>query len=119
MWTGNASEAYRRAYDAQRMSDRAIRVEACRLKSNPNVALAIARLQEAHRSRHRVSVDGLTRDLEEARRLAMGRRAPAAAVAAVMAKARLHGLVGTTQVRQPAGQRNVTIAWSDTEPAKA
>lgn len=39
--TGNATEAYRRAYDAQEMSDDAIRVEACRLLKHPNIALRL------------------------------------------------------------------------------
>ena len=36
---GNASEAYRQSYDAEDMSDEAIRVEASRLLDNPNVSL--------------------------------------------------------------------------------
>ena len=35
------SAAYREAYDAEGMSDGAVRVEACRLARNPNIALMI------------------------------------------------------------------------------
>ncbi|MBR3654877.1 MAG: terminase small subunit [Elusimicrobia bacterium] len=36
---GNASDAYRSAYDCSKMSDKAINVEACKLLKNPNVTL--------------------------------------------------------------------------------
>ena len=42
---GNASEAYRRAYDASGMQPKAIHVEASRLLDNPKVALSVAELQ--------------------------------------------------------------------------
>lgn len=38
---GNASDAYRQAYDAENMADGSIRVAACRLLDNANVALAL------------------------------------------------------------------------------
>jgi len=40
--TGNASEAYRRAYNAQNMSADAVNVEASRLVNNPKVSLRVA-----------------------------------------------------------------------------
>lgn len=43
--TGNASEAYRRAYNASRMSDNAIHVAACRLLQNSKVALRVSELR--------------------------------------------------------------------------
>ena len=42
---GNASLAYRSAYDAERMSDEAVRVEASRLLARPNISLRIAALR--------------------------------------------------------------------------
>jgi phage terminase small subunit len=44
--TGNASEAYRQAYDANNMSAAAIEVEASRLLHNPKVTLRLDRVQE-------------------------------------------------------------------------
>jgi len=44
--TGNASEAYRRAYNAKRMSADAIKVEASRLLAHPIVALTLAGLEK-------------------------------------------------------------------------
>ena len=43
--TGNASEAYRRSYDASGMQPKAIHVEASRLLDHPKVALSVAELQ--------------------------------------------------------------------------
>lgn len=43
--TGNASEAYRRAYDAGKMSDQAIHVNASKLLKNAKVALRIEELE--------------------------------------------------------------------------
>ena len=39
---GNATAAYRGAYDAGRMSDRAVHEEALKLKSHPGIALCLA-----------------------------------------------------------------------------
>ena len=44
----NQTESYRRSYDATRMSDAAIRVEACRLAKNPKVAERVALLRKQH-----------------------------------------------------------------------
>lgn len=43
--TGSPSEAYRLAYDAKAMNDKAVSVEGARLLKNPSVALEIERLQ--------------------------------------------------------------------------
>lgn len=96
--TGNASEAYRCAYDAGSMSAEAIRVEACRLLQNPNVSLMVAGLQEEHRERHKVTVGTLTAELEEARDLAKRTEQPAAMVSATLGKAKIHGLTADNAV---------------------
>lgn len=90
--TGNASEAYRRAYDAGAMSANAIAVEACLLLDNPKVALRLSELREPIIQRHAITVDDLLRELEEARNLAMSIELPAPAVSAVMGKAKLLGM---------------------------
>ena len=90
---GNASEAYRHAYDAENMSPQALKVEASRLLVNPNITLTIVELQEAARERCMVNVEGLTRELDEDRKLAREERQASPAIAAVMAKAKLHGLL--------------------------
>ena len=92
--TGNASEAYRTAYKADKMSDNAIYVEACRVKDRPRVSLRIKELQDEIKKRHSVTVDSLLAELEEARQAALGAETPqsSAAVAATMGKAKLTGL---------------------------
>lgn len=93
--TGNASEAYRRSYSAEKMKQEVVAIEASRLLDNPNVALRVAELQQSVVKRHEVTVDSLMLELEEARVAAMGASNPqsAAAVAATMGKAKLAGLL--------------------------
>lgn len=91
--TGNASEAYRRAYDAENMSAESIKVEASRLLDNPNVALTVQTLQAIHAERHAVTVDSITKELDEARLLALIEKQTSSAVSASMGKAKLHGLI--------------------------
>jgi phage terminase small subunit len=91
--TGNASEAYRRAYSAGKMKPEAIWVEACRLLANPSVTLMTNQLQAMAAERCLVTVLSLTEELEEARALAMQEAMPSAAVAASLGKAKLHGLL--------------------------
>ena len=61
--TGNASEAYRRAYNAADMSQDAVKVEASRLLDHPYVALTIDSLQAEHRKRHEITVDRILAEL--------------------------------------------------------
>jgi len=97
---GNASEAYRQAYDAENMSPEAIRVEACRLLEHPNVSLAVNAMKEDIVERHKITVDDLIRELEEARSAALHQEKPQAAamVAATMGKAKILGLEAPQKV---------------------
>lgn len=89
----NASEAYRRSYNAENMKDESIHVNACKLLSDAKVAQRVKELQEMHVKRHMVTVDSLTKELEEARELALKIENPAPAVSATLGKAKLHGLL--------------------------
>lgn len=91
---GNASEAYRTAYDAGEMSDGAIGVEACRLLDNPKVSLKVKSLREAIADAHKLTVNDLLKELEESRAAALTAETvqASAAVSATMGKARLLGL---------------------------
>lgn len=91
--TGNQSEAYRRAYDAQNMSPDSIKVEACKLAQNPNVAQTVEQLQQKLAQRHEITVDKLTSMAVVAYDLALDESAPSAAVSAVLALGKLHGLI--------------------------
>lgn len=91
--TGNASEAYRRAYDAGKMSAGAIHVAASELIAHPKISLRVQSVQKEAAERALVSVQSLTEELEEARALALREGQSAAAVSASMGKAKLHGLL--------------------------
>ncbi|EBF9169640.1 terminase small subunit [Salmonella enterica] len=92
--TGNASEAYRTAYAADKMKPEAVHVQACKLQDNPKIALRIKELRGEIKQRHNVTVDSLLAELEEARQKALSTETPqsSAAVAATMGKAKLVGL---------------------------
>ena len=90
----NNSDAYRGAYDASRMKPESIHRKAKELMDNVNVAARIDELRAEHAKRHRVTVDDLLGELEEARKIALCAETPqtSAAVGASMGKAKLLGL---------------------------
>jgi phage terminase small subunit len=90
---GNASEAYKRAYNAAKMKAETVRVKASELLKNGNVTVRLSELQKKHAERHEVTVDSLVSELEEARELAKRTEAPAAMVAATMGKAKITGKI--------------------------
>lgn len=89
--TGNASEAYRRAYDAEKMTTDTISRKAKELLSNGKITARLSELREPILKRHAITVDDLLAELEEARQLAIGTESAAPAVAATMGKAKLLG----------------------------
>ncbi len=97
--TGNAAEAYRRAYDvAPDAKDGWLYVEACQLLDNPKIAL---RLKELRDQAERLSIFNLSSamdEFEEARKLAASVNNPAAMVAATTGKVKLFGLDKPTKV---------------------
>ena len=92
--TGNASEAYRRAYNAENMKQESIAVRACQLLAHCKVSVMVQKLKDQVAERHAVTVDSLVNELEEARIAALTAESPqsAAAVSATMGKAKLMGL---------------------------
>ena len=95
---GNASKAYRTAYDVnENTSDNSISVEASKLRNNPKITLRILELQELAQVRHSITVDSLTDELENARLTACEAGQASAMVAATMGKAKLHGLLTDKQ----------------------
>lgn len=93
--TGNASEAYRRSYDvADETKPETIWSEASRLVADPKVSARIVELRDRAREIALVSVGSLTEELEKARSHAMADpKGAAAAVSAIMGKAKLHKLL--------------------------
>lgn len=93
--TGNASEAYRRSYSAERMKPNTVNRRAFDLLEDSKIAARLETAREAARARNAVTVDSLLSELEEARQAALqAEPAPqsSAAVAATMGKAKLMGL---------------------------
>ncbi len=91
--TGNASEAYRRAYDAENMKPETVNRKAFDLLENGKIGARVQQLQAEHRRVHDVTVASLTAELEEARTLAIANGQASAAVQATMGIAKLHGLL--------------------------
>jgi phage terminase small subunit len=90
--TGNASKAYKLAYNADNMKPDSVYVEATKLLDNPKIALRVAELQAEHRDRHKVTIDSLTDELEKAKQFAYDLESPNAVISAIIGKAKLHGL---------------------------
>ncbi|MBZ9807684.1 terminase small subunit [Mesorhizobium sp. ESP-6-2] len=112
--TGNASEAYRRSFDVgEDTKPETIWSEASRLLASPKVSARVQELRDMARDMAMVSVESLTAELEKARSHAMADpKGAAAAVSAIMGKAKLHKLLDDEKVS--AGVLvNVTIASKD------
>ena len=62
--TGNASEAYRRSYNAEKMKPETVNRTAKEQLDNPKIAARLAELKAAHVERHEITVDDLIRELE-------------------------------------------------------
>ena len=91
--TGNAAEAYRRAYDvAPDANDSWIYVEACQLLDHPKIAIRIAELNAQAASLSIYTRNAALEELEEARILAHKEGQAGAAVSSVSAKMKLFGL---------------------------
>ncbi|MEY0837352.1 terminase small subunit [Providencia alcalifaciens] len=92
--TGNASEAYRTAYNASKMKPESINRKAKELLDNGKITARVSELQQDVRTKHDITVMKLLEELEAARLKALNADTPqaSAAVAATMGKARLTGL---------------------------
>lgn len=92
--TGNASQAYRLAYNAEKMKNNSVNRKAKELLDNVKITARISQLQKAIENRHNITIDSLIQELEQARQTALTAETPqtSAAVAATMGKAKLSGL---------------------------
>lgn len=90
--TGNASEAYRRSYDAENMTPESVNRKAKELIDNGKITARLEELRAPVIAKAQLTVEDLLRELEEARKLAIDTEAPAPAVSATMGKAKLLGL---------------------------
>lgn len=90
--TGNASEAYRQAYDASGMKPETVKKRASELLGRGDIAGTVAALRGKVEQAHGVTVASLIAELEEARQVGKERGQAAAMAAATMGKAKLAGL---------------------------
>ena len=75
------------------MKDNSVHVSACKLLKNAKVTLRVQQLQERLQKRHDVTLDSLTRELDEDREGAREAGQYSAAISAVLGKAKLNGLI--------------------------
>lgn len=117
--TGNASEAYRRAYDAGRMKDATINRTAKELLDHPKITARIAELQSKARADHDITIEKLTGMALATYRQATDLDMPSAAISAVMGLAKLHGLtVDKANVKVDATHHVTKEPMSDLEIAR-
>ena len=91
--TGNASEAYRQSYNVENMKPDTIKVAASKVLQNYNVQEAVNKGQQKAQEAHEVTLASITKELDEARTLAIDIKQPASAISASLGKAKIHGLV--------------------------
>ncbi|WP_455518433.1 terminase small subunit [Neisseria cinerea] len=93
--TGNASEAYHQAYNAENMKPETVTNEAYKLLQSPDISAMVDDLKAEAQQRHMVTVDDLLHELEQARVAALASPTPqsSAAVSATMGKAKMLGLL--------------------------
>lgn len=98
--TGNAAEAYRRAYDvSENAKDGWLYVEACQLLDNPKITLRLKELQEQAERHSIYTRQKAMEELEQARAEAIKLGNPSAAVSAINGKVKLYGLDAPTKIR--------------------
>ena len=89
---GNASEAYKRAYNSHAKPNTLHR-KANDLLKHPVIKAEVKAMQEQARARNQVIIDNVVDELEEARQIAKQSGNAAAMVSATLGKAKVLGLV--------------------------
>ena len=89
---GNASEAYKRAYNSKAKPNTLHR-KANDLLKHPTIKAEVITMQDQARARNRVTIDNVIAELEEARQTAKQVGNASAMVSATMGKAKVLGLV--------------------------
>ena len=90
--TGNASEAYRRAYNCKSMSASSIKKEAARLLDNPTIAPALESLRAPAIKAAQITLEGHLADLKMLRDKALEADQFSAAISAEVARGKAAGV---------------------------
>jgi phage terminase small subunit len=107
--TGNASEAYRQSYDCQKMKGPSINRNAVALLANTKITTRVGELQLNLQKKFEVTVQSLSKELDEDRQLARSLGQPGAAISALNVKARIHGLDKQVMSNDPNNPMPATI----------
>jgi phage terminase small subunit len=107
--TGNASEAYRQSYDCQKMKGPTINRNAVALLDNTKITTRVGELQLNLQKKFEVTVQSLSKELDEDRQLARSLGQPGAAISALNVKARIHGLDKQVMSNDPNNPMPATI----------
>lgn len=92
--TGNASEAYRMAYNvSESAKPEGIWVSACRTLAKTNVSLRVKQLKDEIKKKHEITAELLTEGYFEAWQIAKDEKQATALTGAVTALGKLHGLI--------------------------
>jgi len=107
--TGNASEAYRRSYDCKNCNGPTINRNAVALLDNAKIATRIGEIELLLQKKFEVTVESLSKELDEDRQLARSLGQPGAAISALNVKARIHGLDKQVMSNDPENPMPATI----------
>jgi hypothetical protein len=91
--TGNATEAYRSVYNCANSKPSSINEQAQHLLRDLRISTRTSELQAEYAKANGVTVESITKELEQARVVAEREGQAGSMVAASMGKAKLHGLV--------------------------
>lgn len=115
--SGNASEAYRQSYRAEKMGSSSICVEASRKLNHPKISLRLEQLRAHHAKRHEVTVESMTNEYFQALNMAKEMKIPAVMIKAITALAKLHGLLVERKIIEKESVRgNISITFVDPPP---
>ncbi len=107
--TGSQTRAYKLNYNVKNMLPASINNKAYELRTNVDVTSRINELQERVAKKFEVTVESLTKELEEDRQLARKLEMPSAAISALNVKARIHGLDKQVMSNDPDNPMPATI----------
>jgi len=91
--TGNASEAYRRAYDTSRMKPESVNRKAKELIDNVKVSARIEEIRKKRAKRFEITAESITKDAQDVLNMAKTNGQASAAVQALTLISKLHGLL--------------------------
>ena len=117
--TGNASEAYRRAYSASKMKPETVNREANTLLSNHNITTRLDVLRQPAIEKAQMTLEGHLKDLKELRDKAKEAEQFSAAIAAEIARGKAAGVhveKSETKVTGALGFSGVNLTIGNKQP---